>query len=103
MDLLWWLRLIVAVMGVGLAIYGIGILVTGRAPRRTQRAFRRLTDAGLYAVCSGTALVLLTLANVLIMRTQKLLAIMSLVVSMLLVGLAAIRYRPRQEKRRYGE
>ncbi len=43
MDLMSWLRLMIALGGAGVAAYGVWILITGRAPRGDQRAFRRRT------------------------------------------------------------
>jgi hypothetical protein len=97
MDLMSWLRLIVALGGAGMAIYGVWILITGRAPRSDQRAFRRPTDAGLYHLCFGLALALLALSQLWIEHHQSLPTAAALIATVVLIGLV-IRYRPRQDK-----
>jgi uncharacterized membrane protein len=99
MDLMSWLRLIVALGGTSVAIYGAWILITGRAPRSGQRSFRGPTDAGLYHVCLGLALALVALSQLWNEHHQILLAAAALIATVVLVGLI-IRYRPRQDKRR---
>ena len=99
MDLVSWLRLIVAVGGAAGATYGLRILMTGRAPRSDQRAFRRSTDAGLYHLCLGLALALLALSQLWNEHHQTLPAAAALIATTVLIGLV-IRYRPRQDKRR---
>jgi hypothetical protein len=99
MDLLSWLRLVVALGGAGGAVYGGWILKTGRASRGDQRAFRRRTDAGLYYLCSGLALVLLALGQLWNEHHQTLPAAAALIAIMVMIGLV-IRYRPRRDKRR---
>jgi hypothetical protein len=98
-DLMSWLRLIVALGGASGAIYGVWILITGRAPRSGQRSFRGPTDAGLYHVCFGLALALLALSQLWNEHHQILLTAGALIATVVLIGLV-IRYRPRQDKRR---
>ena len=97
MDLMSWLRLIIALGGAGVAAYGAWILITGRAPRGDQRAFRRRTDAGLYYLCFGLALALLALGQLWNEHRQTLPAAAALVATIVLIGLG-IRYRPRRDK-----
>jgi hypothetical protein len=92
MGLVSWLRLIVALGGAGAAAYGVWILVAGRASRGDQRAFRRLTDAGLYYLCFGLALALLALSQVWNEHHLRLLTAAALIATMVLMGLG-IRYR----------
>src|SRR5262245_54382173 len=99
MDLMSWLRLIIAASAAGVASYGVRILITGRAPRGEQRAFRRPTDAGLYYLCFGLALALLTLGQLWNEHHQTLPAAATLIATVVLIGLG-IRYRPRRDKRR---
>jgi hypothetical protein len=98
-DLVSWLRLVVALGGAGIAAYGVWILITGRPARRDQRAFRRRTDAGLYYLCIGLALALLALSQLWNEHHQRLLTAVALIATMVLIGLV-IRYRPSQDKRR---
>jgi hypothetical protein len=65
MSLVSWLRLIVTLGGTGAAACGVWILSTGRAQHADQRAFRRLTDAGMYYLSFGLALTLLALSQLL--------------------------------------
>ena len=98
MDLVSWLRLIVAMSGTGVAIFGVWILITGRPPRGDQRAFRRRTDAGLYYLCFGLAYALLALGQLWNEHHQTLPAAATLIAAVVLIGLG-IRYRPRRDKR----
>jgi endo-1,4-beta-D-glucanase Y len=98
MDLMSWLRLIIALSGAGAAAYGAWILTKGRVPRGNQRSFRRRTDAGLYYLCFGLALALLALGQLWTEHRQTPLAAAALVAAMVLTGLC-IRYRPRRNKR----
>jgi hypothetical protein len=100
MDLGLWLSLTGGALGLGVAIYGAEILVTGRATRGDQRVFRRLADAGLYYLCFGLALALLVLSQLWNENDQSLPAVVTLIIAMVLGGLAVIRYRPRRNKRR---
>jgi hypothetical protein len=101
MDLTSWI-LFAATLGAAsvVTLYGLGVLVTGRATRGDRRAFRRMTDAGLYYLCFGLALALLVVAGLWNRYGQTLLAGAALIVTVVLAGLAIIRYRPRQAKRR---
>ena len=77
-----------AAAGAAVALYGAWILVTGRATERALRAFRSVTEVGLYALCTGTGLVLLALGS---LFDQ----IVLLCLALLLCGLAFVKYRPR--------
>jgi hypothetical protein len=98
MDLVSWLRIVCGLAGAVLAIYGVVIVVTGRARRADRRAFRRVTDAGLYYLCFGSTLALLMVGQFGSEHHQPLLAGAAIVVAAVLLGLA-IRYRLRRDKR----
>jgi hypothetical protein len=98
MDLMSWLRLIVALGGASVAIYGVWILITGRAPRSGHRSFRGPTDAGLYHVCFGLAVALLAPSQLWNEHHHSLLTAAALIAIVVLIGLV-IRYRPRQDRR----
>jgi hypothetical protein len=100
MDLGSWLGLLAGVGGATVAIYGAIILLTDRATRGDRRAFRRTKDAGLYYLCLGLALTLMVLSMLWNEHHQSLLAVAALIGVIALAGLAVIRYRPRQKKRR---
>jgi hypothetical protein len=100
MDLTSWLGLLTGVGGAAVAIYGAVILLTGRATRGDRRAFRRMKDAGFYYLCFGLALALQMLSVLWNEHHQPLLAGLALIGTMALVGLAVIRYRPRQDRQR---
>jgi hypothetical protein len=59
-----------------------------------------MKDAGLYYLCFGLALTLLVLSVVWNEHHQSLLAVVALIGTMILAGLAVVRYRPRQHKQR---
>ena len=83
-----------AVGGLGLAVFGAGILLTGKAPARTMRGFRRPTDAGMYTLCTGLALILLTVSS----KTDSLGNVVQMPLLAAAVALGAlgfIKYRPR--------
>jgi hypothetical protein len=86
--------------GAAVAIYGAAVLLTGRLTCGDQRAFARTKDAGPYYVCFGLALTLLVSSGVWNRQHQSLLAGVGLIGTLGLAGLAVIRYRPRQERRR---
>jgi hypothetical protein len=97
-DLGSWLAALAGAGGAATAIYGAAILLTGRAARRDRCAFRRMNDAGLYYLCFGLALTLSVLGVVWNDHHQSLLAVVALIGTTVLAGLAVIRYRPRQHK-----
>jgi hypothetical protein len=99
MDLVSWLELLTGAGGATVAIYGMAILLTDRAARSDRRAFGRTKDAGRYYLCFGLALVLIVLSNVWNGHHQSLLTVGALIGAVALVGLAAIRYRPRRKRR----
>jgi hypothetical protein len=100
MGLMSWLGLLTGAGGAAVAIYGGSILLTGRLTRGDQRAFRRTKEAGLYYLCFGLALTLLVLSGVSNEHHQSLLVGGGLIGTLALAGLAVIRYRPRQDRRR---
>jgi predicted benzoate:H+ symporter BenE len=99
-DLDLWLALLAIVGGGAVAIYGAAILFTGRAAPADRRAFRHVKDAGLFYLCFGLALTLITLGGLWNQHYQSLLALLALVGTVLLAGLAVVRYRPRRNKQR---
>ena len=86
-----------------MAIYGAVVLLTGRLMRSDRRVFRQTKQAGLYYLCFGLALALVTMSGVVNARGWSVLAIVGLIVGLVFVGLAAIRYRPRRDTRRSAE
>ncbi len=97
MQALGWMS---ALAGLALAAFGGVILLTGKAPSRTRRAFRRVQEAGLYAACTGSALVLLTVAST-ADRLDDVLQLGLLAVAMTLFIVAFVRYRPRNDAGRH--
>ncbi|WP_229068926.1 hypothetical protein [Actinoplanes sp. DH11] len=79
-----WLVLAGGVLGAGAAVYGMITLA------RTRR--RR---AGLYGLCFGLAVVLLSLASWLNSHDAAFPAVLALVAAICLGGVAVVRYRPR--------
>jgi hypothetical protein len=96
MDLGSWLEVLAAGAGATVAIYGLVILLTDRATPADRRAFRSMKDAGLYYACFGLALTLLMLGVQLNEHQQSIPAVLALAGTMILTGLAVIRYRPRR-------
>lgn len=99
MDLLSWLGLLTGIGGVAVATYGAVVLLTGRATRGDQRAFRRTRDAGLYYLCFGLVLMLVTVSGVWNANDQSVLAGAGVIAAIAFIPLL-IRYRPRQARRR---
>jgi uncharacterized membrane protein YphA (DoxX/SURF4 family) len=83
-------------IGLLLALFGVKTLVTGRAPAATGRAFRDLHDAGMYYLLFGVALLVLALGTSIPMG--GVLATVSAVVAVVMVGFAVIKHRPRGRK-----
>ena len=77
-----------AAAGAAVALYGAWILITGRATERALRAFRSAHRAGLYALLTGTGLVLLALGT---LFDQ----IILLCLALLLCGVAFVKFLPR--------
>ena len=82
-------------LGTAVALFGAWILLTGRAPAGTARAFRSTTDAGMYSLCTGTAVVLLAVPS----RFQQIgfaWQLVFLALAMLLGAIGFLKYRPRR-------
>jgi cytochrome bd-type quinol oxidase subunit 2 len=99
MDLGSWLGLLTVLVGTTVAVYGTVVLLTDRATQGDRRAFRRTKDAGLYYLCFGLALTLMSLSVLCNEHHQSLLAIAALIGAVALAGLAVIRYRSRPKER----
>jgi hypothetical protein len=93
-DLLSWLRLVIALSGACVAAHGVWILITA-APRA---AINARSDGGLYYLCFGLALALLALGQLWNGLQQTLPAAAVFIVTAVLIGLG-LRYRPRRDKR----
>ena len=100
MDLASWLALFGGICAAAVTIYGAAILVTGRVTRGDRRAFRRVKDCGLYYLCFGLAMILLTAGILLNVHHQPVMAMVALVGALTLGSLAVIRYRPAKDKQR---
>jgi hypothetical protein len=83
-------------IGLLLALLGVRTLLTGRAPAATGRSFREVRDAGMYHLLFGAALVILAIGTSL--PIGGILATVSAVVAVVLVGFAVIKHRPRGRK-----
>lgn len=102
MGILFWLRMAVLLVGGGLAAYGCYVLVTGRLSHRSRATFRSTRDAGMYSLCSGMSLVLLALGQFASQAESFsfVLTLSATVLALLFMGLAFVRYRPRQPNSR---
>jgi hypothetical protein len=72
------------------------MLLSGRMPAGTRRAFRRATDAGMYAICTGSAFALLAAADR-FPQFGKVSQVALVGVATLLGVLGFIKYRPRRD------
>jgi hypothetical protein len=88
------LLLAAAAMGVATAVFGSVVLTTGRAPARTLRSFGTPRRAGLWALCQGTGIALLSLGAALT-RWHVWVGVALIIVAAGLVALAAVRWLPR--------
>jgi hypothetical protein len=100
MDLTSWLGLIAGLGGAAVATYGVVALLTGRLTRGDRRAFRSTKEGGLYYLCFGLALALVAVSGVANARGWPWLAVVGIIGTLVFVGLAATRYRPRRGARR---
>ena len=100
MDLASWLAVLGGICAAAVTIYGAVILVTGHVTRGDRRSFRRVKGSGLYYLCFGLAMILLTASILLDVHHQSLMAIVALVGALTLGSLAVIRYRPARDKQR---
>src|SRR3954469_7173251 len=87
-----WTIVVGGAAGLALAAFGGGMLLTGRAPDMTARAFRSVKDAGCYHLFFGVALMLVVFGTSL---PGTVLAVISTVLAVVLVGVAMVRFRPR--------
>lgn len=98
MGILFWLRMAVLLAGCGLAAYGCYVLATGRLSARARAAFRSTRDAGMYPLCSGIGLAFLALGQFANNAGSLPFAVSlgATILAMVFMGLALLRYRPRQ-------
>jgi hypothetical protein len=87
-----WTIAIGGAVGLMLAAFGVRLLITGRAPEMTARAFRTVRDAGCYHLLFGVALMLVVLGTSL---PGTVIALVSTLLAVVLVGVAMVRFRPR--------
>ncbi|MET0414887.1 MAG: hypothetical protein ABW022_02550 [Actinoplanes sp.] len=98
MGFLGWLRILIVLVGAGVAAYGCYVLVTGRPSERARAAFRSTRDAGMYPLCSGLGLVFLGLGQVAADADSLPIGVAfgALLLALVFGGLAFVRYRPRK-------
>ncbi|WP_433300582.1 hypothetical protein ACQP2F_03565 [Actinoplanes sp. CA-030573] len=92
-----WTVVVGGLAGVALVVFGAGMLVTGRAPDATSRAFRSVREAGYYHLLFGLGLALVVLGVAL---RQGVVALVTAVAAVVLVGIAVVRFRPRGHRGR---
>lgn len=96
--ILWFSRIAVLLAGGGLVAYGSYVLATGRVPDRSRASFRSAHDAGMYPLCSGIGLMCLVAGQFASDAKSFSVALTfgALILAMVFMGLAFVRYRPRR-------
>lgn len=98
-----WVRIAVLLVAGSAAAYGCYVLMTGRLSNRSRAAFRSTRDAGMYFLCFGAGIVLLTLTQFVSGANTALSFVLVVVIgltALALMGLAVIRYRARSSNSR---